>query len=88
MAARTALESLRKIPGFSAERCFLAVGECVGWVLEAGGGGGGAMDRWMRAGRGRPRRLCRLPMMKRSVAPVNLSSWKKNGSRGEEAKGV
>lgn len=53
----------------------------MGWVFEAGGGVGG-MDRWMRAGGGRPRQLCRLPMMKRSVAPVNLSSWKKYGRGG------
>lgn len=40
------------------------------------------MGRWMRAGRGRPRRWWRLPMMKSLVAPVNLAAGSSTGARG------
>lgn len=42
-------------------------------------GGGGAMSGWTRAGSVRPRRWWRLPMMKRSVAPVNLAAGSSRG---------
>lgn len=46
------------------------------------------MRRWMRAGGGRPRQLWRLPMMKRSVAPVNLAAGRSTGAGGGRSRSL